>query len=170
MRAVITALPLLALAALLPACAPRDCVERAQQLSTARHDDIADSVREFAARVATDVTHDGPIAWLRYFSDAPAFFMAVNGQVAFPSGAQAREAMPGIARAFRHIELHWGDDERVDPLTPSLAVFSSSWREQLIDSQGARTQQAGYFSGVVERHDGRWRFRDAHWSAPASAT
>jgi hypothetical protein len=70
--------------------------------------------------------------------------LAVDGQVAFASGAQARAAMPGIAHAFR----------RIDP--------------ELIDSEGRRTQQAGYFSGIVERHAGGWRFRDAHWSAPGT--
>jgi hypothetical protein len=170
MRTCTAWLALFALAAsMLAGCARRECSECPLELSTAQHDAIADSVREFAARVASDVTHDGPSAWLSYFSDRPAFFMAVNGQVAFASGAQARAAMPAIARAFRHIELHWGEDARVDPLTPTLAVFSSSWREELVDSEGVRTQQTGYFSGVVERRDGGWRFRDAHWSVPTPA-
>jgi hypothetical protein len=168
MRSSIAQLPLLGLVAVaLSGCVPGVCPSPGE-LTSARRDDIADRVREFADRVASDVSHDGPIAWLSYFSDAPSFFMAVNGQVAFASGAQARAAMPGIAHAFRHIDLHWGSDERVDALTPDLAVFSSSWREELIDSEGGRTQQAGYFSGIVERHAGGWRFRDAHWSAPGT--
>jgi hypothetical protein len=168
MRAPIAWLSLLAVAALLlPGCARRASGERPAELSPARRDVIAASVREFAARVASDVTHDGPIAWRSYFSDAPSFFMAVNGQLAFASGAQARAALPDIAHAFRHIELQWGADQRVDALTPELAVFASSWREELTDSQGGRTQQAGYFTGIVERHGGGWRFRNAHWSASA---
>jgi hypothetical protein len=48
--------------------------------------------------------------------------MAVNGQIAFPSGAAAKQGMPEVAQLIKHIDLKWGDDLRVDPLSPQLAV------------------------------------------------
>src|SRR5690348_4806637 len=47
------------------------------------------SVRSFMQIVAHDVTQDGPLAWLKFFDDGPQFFMAVNGQLAFPNATAA---------------------------------------------------------------------------------
>jgi hypothetical protein len=156
----------LAAAATVSGCGARCGAARDSSDSEGARAQVTDSVRAFAAEVAHDITHDGPSAWLRYFSDAPAFFMAVNGELPFASGTQARQALPGIARQIPHIELSWGEGLRVDPLGGDLAVLAGPWREIQIDSAGHRTEEAGYFSGVVERRDGHWRFRDAHWSQP----
>ena len=156
----------LAAAATLSGCGARCDAVRDPRDSEGARAQVADGVRAFAAEVARDVTHDGASAWLRYFSDAPAFFMAVNGELPFASGAQARQAMPGIAHQLPHIELSWGEGLRVDPLGGDLAVLAGPWREIQIDSAGRRTEEAGYFSAVVERRDGHWRFRNAHWSQP----
>jgi len=75
-----------------------------------------------------------------------------------------------VARTIKHIELRWGDDLRVDPLTPELAVVATSWHEVLVDAAGNSVKQTGFFSGTAEYRDGRWQFRNAHWSvavAPA---
>lgn len=69
---------------------------------------------------------------------------------------------------FRHIELTWGNDLRIDPLTRRLALVAVPWREVLTDSAGHVMNQAGFFTGIAEQHNGRWQFRDAHWSAPVS--
>jgi hypothetical protein len=129
---------------------------------------IDESVRTFMHTVAHDVTQEGPLAWLKFFNTGPEFFMAVNGQLAFPNAAAAKEGTQNFARTINRIDLTWGDDLRVDPLTAELAVVAASWREVQVDKAGHRIEEAGYFTGLAEYRDGRWRFRDAHWSAPIS--
>jgi hypothetical protein len=118
--------------------------------------------------VGHDVTHEGPLAWLKFFNTGPEFFMAVNGQLAFPNAAAAKEGTQNFARTINRIDLTWDDDLRVDPLTAELAVVAASWHEIQVDKAGRRIEEAGYFTGLSEYRDGRWRFRDAHWSAPTS--
>jgi hypothetical protein len=126
-------------------------------------------VRAFMQTVSHAVTQDGPLAWLKYFDSSPAFFMAVNGQMAFPNAAAAQEGTRKFAQTISHIELKWGDDLRIDPLTAELAVVASSWHEVQIDAAGHRVDESGFFTGLAEYHDGHWLFRDAHWSAPVPA-
>lgn len=112
-------------------------------LSKERAGAVDKAVRAFAQDVARDVTRDGPIAWQKYFSDSSEFFMAVNGHLVFPNGPAAKAAMTGVARGFTHIELRWGDDLRIDPLAPDLAVMAASYHEVRIDASGrASTRMA----------------------------
>jgi hypothetical protein len=37
-----------------------------------------------------------------------------------------------------------------------------------VDPAGKRTEESGYFTGVVEYRGGRWEIRDAHWSVAAA--
>lgn len=140
-----------------------------QSLTPARDAAATDeSARTFMHTVAHDVTQDGPLAWLKFFDTGPGFFMAVNGQLAFPNAAAAKEGTQNFARTINRIDLTWGTDLRVDPLTAELAVVAASWREIQVDKAGQRIEEAGYFTGLVEYRDGHWRLRDAHWSAPIS--
>jgi hypothetical protein len=128
---------------------------------------IDESARTFMHTVAHDVSQEGPLAWLRFFNTGPEFFVAVNGQLAFANAA-AKEGTEKFARTINRIDLTWGDDLRVDPLTAELAVVAASWREIQADKAGHRIEETGYFTGLAEYRGGRWRFRDAHWSAPVS--
>jgi hypothetical protein len=128
---------------------------------------VTAEVREFMNSVAQDVAREGPAAWRREFADTPAFFMAVEGRVAFADSAAVTAGLPGIAAAIKQIELKWGDDLRVDPLTRNLAVVGSSWHEVQVDAAGKRVEESGYFTAVTEYRGGRWQFRDAHWSVIA---
>jgi hypothetical protein len=145
----------------------RPSADNSQALTPARRIAVEDSVRRFAAAVAHDVTQEGPMAWQKYFADSPDFFMAVNGQIAFPNGQAAAHAIPEIARLFKHIELRWGDDLRLDVLTENLCDVAVSYTE-VIDPQPAaesmRGTHNGYFTGLVENRNGQWQFRNAHWS------
>ncbi len=127
-------------------------------------------VRTFMAQVAHDVTQEGPVAWIKYFENSPAFFMAVNGQLAFPDYNAAKVGTQEFARTNRSIELTWGQDLRVDTLTAEFAVVAVSWREIQIDTAGHRVEESGMFTGLVEFRDGRWQFRDVHWSSPLSVS
>jgi hypothetical protein len=167
---------------LIPVITSIDChrhhhfADEAHSLTPERKAAVEDSVRQFVSNVAHDVTQDGPIAWRKHFSDSPAFFMAVNGTLAFPNGHAAAQAIPEIARQYKHIELRWGDDLRVDALTENLCVVAASYTE-VIELQpgvgGMQGTQRGYFTGLAEKRNGQWQFRNAHWSAavpPSKAT
>ena len=86
-----------------------------QSLPPARAAAIGESARTFMRTVAHDVTQEGPLPWLKFCDNGPGFFMAVNGQLAFPNAAAAKEGTQSFARTINHIELTWGDDLRVDP-------------------------------------------------------
>jgi hypothetical protein len=109
------------------------------------------------------------MAWQRHFEEGPAFFMAVNGRLAFADGASAAAAMKTLVHTIQHVELQWGDDLRIDALAPELAVVAASYHEVRVDAAGVRIDEDGFFTGVVERRGERWRFRDAHWSVPIPA-
>lgn len=159
----VCSIALLALAASLAYAAPPS---PPVTLSAADSAVVRQGVRSFVESVAHDVTQEGPIAWSRYFDDSPAFFMAVNGQMAFSSGLAAKVGIPKVARTFKRIELNWGNDLRIDPLTRQLAVVAVPWREVLTDSGGHVMKQTGFFTGIAEYRNGHWLFRDVHWSAP----
>ncbi len=160
----------LLLAVTLVACVP--CAAGASHsypVSSDRASSVDQAVRAFMQAVSHSVTQDGPMAWIKYFDASPAFFMAVNGQMAFPNAAAAQEGTRTFAQTMRHIELKWGDDLRVDALTNDFAVVAVSWREIQVDTAGHSVTETGYFTGLAEYREGRWQFRDAHWSSPVSS-
>ncbi len=137
-----------------------------KSLTAGRAAAVETEVRDFMRHVTHDVTQDGPAAWHKYFADTPAFFMAVNGKIAFASGAEAAAGLQQVATAIKQIELKWGDDLRVDPLAPDLAVAAAPYHEFQVWADGHRVEDSGYFTGVAQYRDGRWQFRDCHWSEP----
>ena len=128
---------------------------------------IQDSVRVFVADVARGVTSEGPAAWRTYFADEPAFFMASEGHLVFPTYDSASRAIPGVIRIMPRIELRWIGDVRVDPLGHGLAVVAASYHETQTNAQGQRNEEDGFFTGVAEHRAAGWQFRDAHWSVAA---
>ena len=82
----------------------------------------------------------------------------------FANGQEAATAMQNLTRIIKRIELRWGDDLRVDVLTPELAVLGAPYSEFRIDAEGHQVNEAGYFTGVAQFENGRWQFRNAHWS------
>ena len=137
-----------------------------QPLTPERAAGVDSGVRAFMRDVAHGVSQDGPAAWRKYFADTPAFFMAVNGKIAFANSAEVATGLPQVAQAIKQIELKWVDDLRVDPLAADLAVVGASYHELQVWADGRRVDDSGYFTGVAQYRDGRWQFRDAHWSAP----
>jgi hypothetical protein len=117
--------------------------------------------------VAHDISQDGPSAWRKHFADSPAFFMAADGHLAFPDSASATAGIQGLTRALKHIELQWGNDLRVDPLTADLAVVAASYHEVLTGVTGQSLDTTGFFTATAEYRQGRWQFRNAHWSSAA---
>jgi hypothetical protein len=140
------------------------CSSGPRQLTSTRTVEVDKEVRAFARDVARGVTQEGPTAWRRYFSESPEFFMAAEGRLAFPNGASAIAALPDVARTIRQIDLQWGEEMRVDPLTPDLAVMATPYHEIRTNAAGDRVNEAGYFTATTEYRGGRWQFRNAHWS------
>lgn len=135
-----------------------------QSITPARAATVEREVRQLMQSLAHDVTQQGPLAWLKYLEAGPSFFMAVNGQMAFPDGTAAREGTQSFARTMQHVELQWGD-LRVDPLTSQFALVGAPWREIRVDMAGRRIEDAGFFTALAEFRDERWQFRNAHWSS-----
>jgi hypothetical protein len=135
-------------------------------LTPARAASVQQEVETFMRAVARDVTAQGPIAWRQHFADKPAFFMVADGRMAFPTGTAAMTAIPELVRALPHIELRWGEGLRVDPLTTHLAAVAAPYREVTVNAAGLRAESTGFFTGTAEEDDGRWQFRNAHWSEP----
>ena len=140
---------------------------QSQSVAPARAVAVEDDVRAFMRAVAHDVTQDGPTAWRKHFSDSPSFFMASEGRLVFPNSAAATAGIQAFAHTIKQIELRWGDDLRVDPLTTNLAIVAATWHEVQVSTEGKRVEETGFFTGCVEFRDGRWQFRDAHWSVAA---
>jgi len=138
-----------------------------QSLTPAPAAAVEDGARTFMRTVAQDVTQNGPAAWRKHFADSPSFFMASEGRLAFPNSAAATAAILDLARTIKQIKLRWGDDLRVDPLAPGLAVVAASWHEVRVDTAGRRLEESGFFTGTAEYRGGRWQFRNAHWSVAA---
>jgi len=101
--------------------------DNSRSLTEARRAAVEDGARQFTATVAHDVTQDGPIAWRKFFAEGPEFFMAVNGKLAFPDGQSAEKVIPEIAGQFKHIELRWGNDLRLDALAENLCSVATSY-------------------------------------------
>lgn len=141
--------------------------DESQALTPARAAAVDDGVRAFMQVVAHDITEDGPLAWRRHFADIPSFFMAVDGSMAFPNSAAATAGIQNFAPTIKQMELQWGGDLRVDPLTPNLAVVATTYHEIRVSTTGQRVDENGFFTGTAEYRDGRWQFRNAHWSVAA---
>jgi hypothetical protein len=135
-------------------------------LDSARVAAMQDSVRAFANSVSQGVTSRGPAAWRGFFADEPAFFMAANGVLVFPTSDSATRGIEDLTHVFASIQLQWGDGARVDVLAPGIALFAAPYHEVLVDVKGNRIDATGYFTGIAEHRNAVWRFRDAHWSVP----
>jgi hypothetical protein len=158
-------LALVAATGLLASCARKPAaVEQGHRLPAEDRRRVEEEVRGFLARVAQEVTRDGPTAWKREFAPGQEFFMASDGKLAFEDGHAAEEGIDSVAKVIKRMELRWGKDLKIDVLTPQLAVVGAAWQERQETSQGKVMNESGYFTGVTEKQEGRWVFRDAHWS------
>lgn len=146
-----------------------DAHEDGRSLTASQRAVVEKGVRGFVQNVARAVAQEGPGAWRKEFADSPSFFMASEGRLVFANGDAAAQGIQDLTHMIKHIELRWGDDLRVDALTPRLAVVGTSWQEVREDTQGHQVTESGYFTGLVEKREGQWQFRNAHWSVAAPA-
>ncbi|KPJ87171.1 MAG: hypothetical protein AMS18_14960 [Gemmatimonas sp. SG8_17] len=129
---------------------------------------MRDSVTQMAAAIAQDLARAGPSAWLQYFEDTPAFFMASDGQMLFPTRDSADILVGGLATRISQIVLDW-QDIRVEPIAPGLAVMAAPYHEVVTDTAGAQTSFGGFFTGLATHSTVGWQLRNLHWSSPVPA-
>lgn len=127
-------------------------------------DSIVQGARGFLRDVAEGVTRDGPIAWKRYFSAAPEFYMVSEGQLVFDGGEAAGRGIDELTRVIERIELRWGEPIRVDPLTGTKVLLSAAYFERIVPRSGPAIDEQGWMTGVAERGPKGWRFVNLHWS------
>lgn len=149
----------LSLLILLPACHSRVT----PGMDEAEGRAVQDTVRQWAARMAEDVTNGGPKVWLRYFERSPQFFMASEGKLLFPSNDSADAFVGTLATVISRIDLRWGNI-RVDPLASNLALMAAPFHEAITDTAGHVMPADGFFTAIAERTPEGWRLRNAHWS------
>jgi len=131
---------------------------------------IDDSAREFARSIAEGITRDGPLAWRTYFVDEPAFFMASEGTLVFPSGDSAVRGIQRLPKFISSIELRWQDSVRVDALGPGVVMLAMPYDEKRTDPAKRQIEERGYFTGVAVHGADGWRLQNAHWSVVPAAS
>jgi hypothetical protein len=130
--------------------------------------EVKDNLQKMMDMVAKDISHDGPIAWLKYFENTSDFFMASEGQLVFPNSDSATTFIKNtLVKQIRKIELHWSNI-RIDPLNNKFANVAATWNEDLIDFANKTISQNGYFTAIAEKTLEGWQLRNAHWSVTKS--
>jgi hypothetical protein len=138
--------------------------QNSSKLGQYQYAQVRDSVQEMARQIAIDVSRNGPIAWLRHFSDTDAFFMASDGQLMFPNYDSASSFIQNkLIKMMSRIELSW-TDIRIDPLSEDLAILAAHYKETITDSASRLMNESGYFTCLAQRTNKGWQLRNAHWS------
>jgi hypothetical protein len=128
---------------------------------------VRDSVSRMAAKIARDISKNGPRAWLNYFEDTPDFFMANEGQLVFRDHQSAKTfILNTVVKNIRGIKLRW-DNLRIDPLTSRLASIGADFHEDQVTSSGKKLSYDGYFTGIAHFDGQGWKLRNTHWSIKA---
>jgi hypothetical protein len=84
--------------------------------------------------------------------------VASEGHLVFPNSASATKGIQDFARTINHMELHWGEDLRVDPLTPDFAVIATPWHEIRVDTSGNRVDETGFLPRLPNTETGTGNF------------
>ena len=125
---------------------------------------VKDSATNLMNSIAKDISHDGPIAWLKYFEKSPGFFMASDGQIAFANNDSATAFVQNVlVKNIKQIQLQWSNI-RIDALTPTLASIGASFHEELTDFSSKVMPFNGYFTALAEQTSTGWQLRNLHWS------
>jgi hypothetical protein len=140
------------------------CKHNRTGLSTAESKLVKDSISQMAANIATDISKNGPRAWLNYFEDTPDFFMANEGQLVFHDYQSAKTfILNTLVKNIAGIKLRW-DNIRIDPLAPVLASIGADFHEDQVNSVGNKVSYDGYFTGIAHYDGHSWKLRNSHWS------
>jgi hypothetical protein len=125
---------------------------------------VKDNVKLMTDSIAITISHEGPIAWLKYFENTPDFFMVSDGQLVFPNIDTAKYFINNIlVTKMPKLELRWRD-VRIDPLTKEFANVAAFYHEDIPDSGGKKIPYDGYFTAIAHRTSLGWKLHNAHWS------
>jgi hypothetical protein len=145
------------LVVLMPACRQKNGAVQTGSVNTA--------VRTMATNIARDLADKGPKAWLDYFEENPNFFMANEGQRTLPNNEFATRFVKDIlSKQIMKVNLMW-NNIYVDSLSPTLAMLSAGFHEDLFNKDDQSTPADGYFTGIAEQTPTGWKLRDLHWSS-----
>ena len=140
------------------------CSDKSSQLTSQQMSEVRDSALKMTQSIASSVSQQGPIAWLHYFEDTSAFFMASAGQLVFPSNDSAKHFIKNkLVHMISRVELQW-QGIIIDPLTTQLAEIRASYHENITNSTGKTVSQNGYFTGLAHQTSKGWKLLNAHWS------
>ena len=146
------------------------CSSNKDSLTPAQASVVKDSVQKMAESIAAAVSHEGPMAWIRYFENSPGFFMASEGQLVFPNNAMANDFIKNkLVKIMPKIELHWSNI-RIEPLTRDLASLAATFHEDISYADGRKLPSDGYFTAVARQTSQGWKLHNAHWSTKCEAT
>jgi hypothetical protein len=143
-----------------------------KQMNTEKSTIVKDSVTRMMANIETDISKNGPRAWLNYFEDTNAFFMANEGQLVFTDYQSSKPFIINtVVKNIPQIKLRWAH-LRIDPLTSNLASMGADFHEDQVNGSGKKLSIDGYFTGIAHYNEHSWKLRNAHWSvkAPGTAT
>jgi len=125
---------------------------------------VTDSVRLLLANLQKGLADKGSVVWLDYFDQAPGFYMASDGQIAFKDYQTAKQFIETVLiKKVKTIHLILSD-LRIDSLNNSSASIGSGFREDLNDSMGVTTHVDGYLTALVKQTADGWKFGNLHWS------
>jgi hypothetical protein len=140
------------------------CQTNSKPFAGAERKRVNDSVTMMMSSISKSITSKGPIAWLDYFENAPDFFMASDGELAFKDYPSAKTFITTtLVKSIPNIKLKW-DDLIVDPLTSGLASVGAGFHEDLTDSNGNILSIDGYFTATAHHNVNGWKLQNLHWS------
>jgi hypothetical protein len=146
-------------------CFVSSCNNNTEYFTSKERSQVKDSVQLMAESIVKDISHEGPVSWLKYFENAPDFFMASDGQLVFPNIDSATNVINNkLIKVMSKIQLRWSNI-RIDPLTINLASISAVYHEDITDSTGKMTPHDGYFTGIARQTSQGWKLHNAHWSS-----
>jgi hypothetical protein len=144
------------------------CTNKSSSISTKQAEVVKDSVNTMMKFIAKDITASGTSAWLKYFENTPAFFMASDGNLVFPSHDLAEYYInKNIKKSISKIGLQWGDI-KIDPLTANYANIAATFHEEITDASGTSVPLNGFFTGIAHQNDAGWQLHNAHWSVSSN--
>jgi hypothetical protein len=141
------------------------CNNNAETFTAKERSIVQDNVKLMTDSIAITVSHEGPIAWLKYFENTPDFFMVSDGQLVFPNIETAKIFINNtLIKVISKIQLRWSNI-RIHPLTHSFANISAVYYEDITDSTGKTTPHDGYFTAIAHQTSEGWKLNNAHWSS-----
>lgn len=140
------------------------CDGLTQTASPSDRKENKEKIDKLALMIESDLSKNGPTAWLNYFEDSPHFFMASNGELVFKDYKNAHSFITNVlVKNISKINLKWRNI-KVDPYATDWGSIGADFHEDLIDPSGKIIVVDGYFTATAHQTSNGWKLRNAHWS------